>query len=352
MTNFNLQFDPYFDRISLLRATEQFKEPERLFLDLFYREVEESPDKYIRVDFYDEARRIAPFVHRKVKGQLIETKGQKAFIYEPPYIRHKMTITAEDMRKVLPGGQPYAGGSLADNVNGLIARKMYEGDRIISRREELMGIQGIVDCNIPIVDENGNEIGEDIVFTRNSNLVTTANWSNVSTADPMEDIREMARRIGDLTGVQADTVIIGSDIVPKFRNNANVKEQLDNRRMEDGLFSNRILSLGARYIGELEGFRIMSYNWKYLKPDPTHEVPGTLIWTDAFPTNKVVIGCSQARGIRMYGGIEDVDVTTPAMRYPKAWKDDELGIRFLQIESAPLTANTQPDCFGVYTVTV
>jgi hypothetical protein len=229
-----------------------------------------------------------------------------------------------------------------------------ELDDSISRREELMSVQAAFNKSITITDENGNEIDDAITFTRESELEFTASplWTSSSTCKPLTDIRTAAKLIAKHTGLNPDIAVHGSTNADNFLEATQVQTYL-NRNSGYALGSvqmtwiGELESMGAKFIGEIEGV-------KHFRYDAWYQDPATGTVTSMIPATKTLVGSSQARNIRHYGAIETVEADinlVRARRWPKFYDAKNLDpeVYGVQLHSAPLPVMHQPNAFAVIT---
>lgn len=347
------EFDQYKSVRSMLEAIIQWKEPQTFFQRLFFKEIKEHSTQYVEVDFRDETRRVAPFIHREGTGQTYSKTQFEKFIYEPPYIKPRENIEPKDLREVLEGESIHSTNTPGQRFVELRNTILKRLDDSISRREELMAIQAVFDKEIKIVDEDANEIADRITFTRASELDFSAStvWSDVSNAKPLQDVRKARRLITKRSGMNGNIAVMGRDAADEFLEVTSVQNVLDNRRMEMGSIRMQAIaeleSMGATWVGQVDGVDYFRYDVYYLDPITKTEL-------EMIPPGKVAIGSTEARNVRHYGSIDTLEAASgsvKARRFPKFYdsKDQDPEVYGIQIHSAPLPVTHQPNAFAVIT---
>lgn len=342
--------DTVFDRRSMLEALEELREPTTFFVKKFFANVIEFDTKHVDVDIFKGKRRVAAYVSRRAQGQKVDRIGYTTYTYDPPYLKPKMITTADDLLTRMMGETIYGNNMGPEQrAREMMAKDMTELEAIISRAEELQAVQAIFDASVEIHDEDGNDVVADISYPRDADLTIdlTATgktpWDN-SGVDIIADLRAWRRLCVQKSGVSSDILIMGSDAADTFWQNSDVRELLDNRRIDIGALVEEAQELGVVYIGNILGFDIYQVDEWYIPLGSSTE-------TAIVPAKKVLVGSTLARCDKLYGAIDDVENGLAAMaRYPKTWIENDPSARILQLHSAPLLVPTQVDAFLVATV--
>lgn len=343
------EFNALLDSRTMVAAVEQLKEPETFFLDTFAREMQIHQTKLIEIDLYDEDRLIAPFTLRRAEGQNVELKGFKKFIFEPPYSKPRITITPSDLDQVQPGelAQLTGGGTeMAARFVTLVNKAFRKLSGMMDRTEELMLIQAFFDRLTKVWDEEKKELlGEISYSSDNTSTLDTAvsvKWDN-SASDPIRDIQAKRSLINKYTGLNADTIIMGSDAADEFEDNVSVQRRLDNRRMEIGDWVGERSAKGGQYLGNIKGIDYWRVDQFFR--DPLTGAEGAMV-----PAKKVLLGSTDARVIRHRARIESFQALGAIAQYPKAWSQDDPESYTVQLHRAMLPAVHQPDAFAAFAV--
>lgn len=128
-----------------------------------------------------------------------------------------------------------------------------------------------------------------------------------------------------------------------FRSFKAVKEKLDTRRGSNSELETALKDLGeaVSYKGMYGDVAIVVYSGQYIEDDTKKNY---------LPDLSMVLGNTQARGLRTYGCIQDVDAQREGInasaRYPKNWvQTGDPAREFTMIQSAPLMLLADPDAF-------
>ncbi|WP_201748463.1 major capsid protein, partial [Escherichia coli] len=121
------------------------------------------------------------------------------------------------------------------------------------------------------------------------------------------------------------------------------REKLDTRRGSNSQLETAVKDLGeaVSYKGMYGDTAIVVYSGQYVEND---------VKKNFLPDNTMVLGNTQARGLRTYGCIQDADAQREGInasaRYPKNWvTTGDPAREFTMIQSAPLMLLADPDAF-------
>jgi len=325
--------------------------PPFMFLtNMFFSTKKQHGTKNIDFDIQKGKRRLAPFVNRMHEGKLVEKTNFKTQRFEPPYIKPKMVTDAEEILKRLPGEAVYVqDGSNAPSAraNRILGEDVTDMQMGLNRRIEWMSAKALFTGKVPVKGE-GVDYEIDLLYgsAQKVTLLTTARWSETSTADPIADLTNWKRQIKQLTGLIAKDVVLGRNASISLEDNAKIAEKLDNRRTEAGLLKYADLPEGAVYIGTLTkpGVDLFTYDEWYVDDDTQNEF-------EMVPENQVLIGATSARCRRHYAVISDVEAGNWEVEtFVKSWIVPDPSARFVMLQSAVITAIEQPEAFIVATV--
>lgn len=202
-------------------------------------------------------------------------------------------------------------------------------------------------------------------------------WSVPATAVPLTDLETHSALIQKACGEAPDTIIFGVNAFQLFLATTQVKDQLDNRKINRGTIGPVIGIGGAAPAGmEREGLNYLgyyiingkmcglySYSDYYLDPqDDVTELP-------YIETNNVVMLSSEARYNVYYAGIPKIIPAPEAMRnflpdsritvvnatqasqeYVRTYVDTKTETVYIELKKAPLVVPTDFNSFGRITV--
>lgn len=344
-----------FDLYAMLAVLEQRHVPNQFLLNMFFSESETHDTKQVSIDIEKGGKTLAPFVAPVHEGKVMVRDGYTTEVFTPPYIKPKMSTTAGDLLKRMPGEVVFSGTlSPEQRAAQRLAKDLIFLDDTITRTEEWMAAKGLFTGVVPVRGEGvsvnidfGYEGGEHTLT-----LATTDKWDVVdetATGDPIFDLEEWADDVMHRSGITPNTAVFGRGAYKAFINHPKTKEFLNNRRIELGNIDPEQVPDGAKRLGYLPeaGLTLYTYSEQYLDPD-------TESMASMVPDGAVLIGSTRAKCIRHYAVIQDVSAITEGLyavpRYPKTWITNDPSARWLLVQSAPLPTIHQPDAFQVVTV--
>ena len=129
-----------FDTRKMLGAIQEGNLKTKTFLrDRYFANVKTFDTARIDVDIVGKGnRKMAPFVHPKVGGKVMDREGYTTNSYEAPEISPMRVTTAEDMLKRQPGESIYGGKSPEQRAAEQLGSDLAWLDEKIARREEWM----------------------------------------------------------------------------------------------------------------------------------------------------------------------------------------------------------------------
>ncbi|NAJ77924.1 hypothetical protein GUB23_23915 [Escherichia coli] len=166
-------------------------------------------------------------------------------------------------------------------------------------------------------------------------------WSkrDKSTYDPTDDIEAYALNASGVVNI----IVFDPKGWALFRSFKAVREKLDTRRGSHSELETAVKDLGeaVSYKGMYGDTAIVVYSGQYVEND---------VKKNFLPDNTMVLGNTQARGLRTYGCIQDADAQREGInasaRYPKNWvTTGDPAREFTMIQSAPLMLLADPDAF-------
>lgn len=339
-----------FSLRSLIPMVSYMRLPTTFLLSTFFTMAEAVDSDTIDVDIERDGRQMAVFVSPLVEGHVVKDQGYVTSTFKPAYIKEKMNITPLDLMTRDPGTTVYAPqGSWDDRIAKRLTGNTEKLMKRIIRTEEWMAAQALTTgaCTV-----KGDGVNRQIDFNMlTSHKVTIAGatdkWSDLTNSRPDKDLKTWVQLILEDSGLNADIVICGVNAAQNFIENAEIRKQLDNRRMEMGRIGTTMRNQGARKIAELYDPDVDI--WTY--PSKYYDV-ATSSYKYLIPENMVLVGCTEARCERRYARIQDLDAGgNYAMPYfPKSWTTKDPSARWLMLQSAPLPLPVQIDGFVAATV--
>lgn len=328
---------------TMMEALRQNPVPKRFFQRRFFRKVKTSETTTVELDVQKTRRMLAGYTSPSSAANVVERDGFYTISAKPAYVKEKVPMRVADLLDRQMGEDIYNPIPAKARAAALLGEDLRILDERLIRREEFMCAEAILTGKVVIkgpglnhVVDFGYEVGEHIKFLSGSSL-----WDDPN-SDPMKTLDDARETINQRSGMLPDTCIVGRKAMWAILNNPNVKEHLDNTRMQMGIIKPSDFGGGVRFIGTLAPsmLDILVYDEMYTDPVDGEDKP-------LIPDDVVVLGSSQAMCMMNYGLIQNLKGLAAVPRFPLIWEDPDGGARWLQLESSPLPNLVQADAFMV-----
>jgi hypothetical protein len=333
----------YFDRRALIAVAEILKKPKTFLTNTFFRDSQEFSTKTVDVDLYEGRRRIAAYVRRGSEGQLVEKRGFQTNTFTPPYLKPKVAVFMDDVRKRIPGESIFSDGRIVPEAEAFIARMIDELDtEMISRNIEIQAKQALFDGQVVAYDEN-NAVLATISYGRNANLTyqTGTRWS-ANGANPLKTAREASRKTSQYGGSPVNICLMGTDAADYFVDLDTVQKALSKDWSTRGQLAYDLRDNGGIWLGYADGVDYWTLEEYTINPaDGTEEL--------AIPAKKALYTNINSPRSILYGGLELKDQPMGA-RGIKMYEIDDPESTVVQVHSAPLAVDHHPNNTAVVTV--
>ncbi len=336
-----------FETRTMLEALEQSYPPKTFLRDTFFTRENTSVNTHVDIDVRKGKRRVAPYVHPRAEGKVVERIGFKTHTYTPPYIKEKMPSTAQDFLSRGIGETIYgANDGPQQRAEKQMGKDLADLQDLIIRREETQASELLQTGKVTIVGDGLDDIIDFVIeSTHLPVLAGTDLWSHAD-SDPLKDLRHWKRLVVKDSGIVPTIAVMGFDVIDAFLVNAQVKDQLDNRRMVMGQIDPMMLPEGVTYYGTIKDVNLDLYTYEEWYIDPV-----TTVETPMVEPKKIMLGSPQARTYRNYGAIQDLKAGNAAVpMFPKSWETEDPSTRWVMLQSAPLLSLNQVDAFLCATV--
>ena len=320
-----------FDTAVLGRVVQALPAPAPFFLNSFFRAIQTETSAEIHFDVNKGSRRLAPFVSPIVAGQVVRSEGYSTQTFRPAYIKDKRVFDPERPFKRLAGER--IGGELApaQRMQALLASELQDQLDMLTRRQEVMAVEALRRGKVVIEGEHYPRVELD--FGRHADLTvaltSTARWGE-SGVSPFKDVQDWSLLVTKHSGTTANIVVMDVKAWELFSQDAQVQKLLDRFRGQDALHPT-VIGEGGRFMGSLGSLDIYVHAGWY-------EAPSTGQLTAYLPDYTVIVTGPDLEGVRAYGAIRDEDAGFQALPYfAKSWKENDPSVRYLLMQSAPLT---------------
>lgn len=325
--------------------------PKSFILETFFKIEKTFCTKSVDVDFVKGKRQLAPFIHPRNGGEIVENRTYTTKTYTPPTIAPKVVTDEEVIMGRMAGEALYSNVTPADRA---IAKQVEDFTDLKNQnkaRKEWMAAQTIFTGTIPIIGKGLDEV-IDFSFTNMETIVDDALKWDSPESDPLSDLKRWKKTVQKEGSVNCDICIMSDDVVDAFLRNATVMEMFDNRRFNLGVINPKVVAPGVNYIGTIQelGIEIYEYNEWYLD-NFTEE--GVEVEKPLVPEGTLALLSSSAQYSMYYGAVtialpkENKFVTMEGVDVPIAYMHDDPAALFFTLKSRPLTVPKQVDSWFV-----
>jgi len=313
--------------------------PFQNFLLNFFGQEYLSTDEQINFDKISDDKRIAVFINPRRPGEVIKTRGSSVVSYRPGYIKDKRTIDPTHVFKRKAGQPMNSGLTPSERYAATVVDLALVQVNALYRRLEWMAAQLLLNGTY---DMKGDDINVNVDFARKSSntiaLAGVKRWLGANTAvSPIEDLEDWVEQ----SEAPVRAIIMGKFAYRALRRDPKFKEQitLDSRlgvtnltQMPQKTSWEDITYRGALYGGTVP---LYTYTGTYTDPDSGVETP--------FIPDDALIGVPDSSyGYQCFSTIQDASANYETLPYyMKNWVEEDPGIPYLMLQSAPMLAHTR-----------
>lgn len=330
---------------SLTGAINEIKPPQRFLQDRFFSARQNFATEEVELSVLIGGRESAPFVRKD--GEAIPVSGYTEDFRKVvfPTIRIKRPQTASEvMFTRRPGSVIFPSrGEQQAAMNAHLARDLSRMQDLATNSLEVLCSQAIHSTiSYSVADEAHFQV--DYLKPAGHTLNGAAAWDGAS--QPYDDFLTAMRLINDEVGLNVTDVVLPADSADAFRNNADVKAHLDNRRtdVQELQLQNQFQESGALLIGMLYGGIAI---WEYDRSIGSDKlIPNG--------TAQFIANSPQAEKWVYYGAIPDMDALGDRLfvgrQFVKSKVHWDPSVRELLLHSRPLPVLRRAGCIVNMTV--
>lgn len=322
--------------------------PVRRFLTSTFFDVEEHDTKSFQIDIWKGSRRLAPVVHPKLAGKVVDREKFRTLEFTPPYLKPKKVTEVDHILTRQPGEAVYPIGANtpAQRAAALLGRDMAELDESIQRKVEVMAAEALFTGQVTVKGDGVDTVVDyDFDSTHLVTLSGAGLWS-ASTADILGNLKTWKRLVSKDSGMTATDVVMGSEAADALLKNEGLLKLLNTWNVNVGALNPMEMPDGVTYLGRLTavGLDLWTYDEWYLDEETDAEAP-------IVPEDKVLVIARSIRATVHYGVIQDLEAGNFASRvFAKSWVEKDPSARMLLVQSAPLPVVHQVNALLVATV--
>lgn len=314
-----------------------------LFLRIFFRESYPFSTEKVYLSQIPGLVNMALYVSPVISGKVIRSRGGTTSEFTPGYVKPKHEVNPQMTLRRLPDEDPQNLADPAYRRRRIILQNMKDEELAIAQVEEMQAVSAVLSGKYTMTGEAFEPVEVDMQRSARNNIVQAgaAAWSarDKETYDPTDDIETYAVNASGVVNI----IVFDPKGWSLFRSFKAVKDKLDTRRGSNSELETALKDLGqaVSYKGMYGDVAIVVYAGQYVEGG---------VQKNYLPDNTMVLGNTQARGLRTYGCIQDVDAQREGInasaRYPKNWvQTGDPAREFTMIQSAPLMLLADADEF-------
>lgn len=214
--------------------------------------------------------------------------------FEPPAYNEAFPLNVCELLNRMAGVDPYTAAyqEYAGQLVAMLAKRFKVIDDMIIRGVELQAAQILTTGLLNLTDKNGAAVYTLDFKAKTAHFPTVSTaWATAATATPLDDIKSLANLIRSNGKVNPNRITFGEGAWTNFLNTAQVKEALDNRRIETGRVIPEMDDSGAVFQGDMwigsYKYELWTYPEEYKDPqtgNPTKYIPDDLVVVDSTRT--------------------------------------------------------------------
>jgi len=327
----------------LLAVNEKKFKFDPLFLRIFFRESYPFSTEKVYLSQIPGLVNMALYVSPVISGKVIRSRGGTTSEFTPGYVKPKHEVNPQMTLRRLPDEDPQNLADPAYRRRRIILQNMKDEELAIAQVEEMQAVSAVLSGKYTMTGEAFEPVEVDMQRSARNNIVQAgaAAWSarDKETYDPTDDIETYAVNASGVVNI----IVFDPKGWSLFRSFKAVKDKLDTRRGSNSELETALKDLGqaVSYKGMYGDVAIVVYAGQYVEGG---------VQKNYLPDNTMVLGNTQARGLRTYGCIQDVDAQhegiNASARYPKNWvQTGDPAREFTMIQSAPLMLLADADEF-------
>jgi hypothetical protein len=296
----------------------------------------------VLVEFKDADRRMTPFVVENAGDTPVDRSGYYVMEFSPPMVAPSRLLTIDDLKRRGFGEALFSSSSPADRARALQMKDLADLDARITRREEWMCAQVMINNAVDLVEYADNQalgIARRLQFydQATTHTFTRANQWDQALGDVMGDVMAMCDLLME-RGLPASDLVIGGEVANFIRDNATIQALLDNRRYELGNIKPQEMYPGVAWMGQLNFGGYILDVWVVRETYVADNGASALY----FPTDAAMVTAPSC-GRLLYGAVTQIEPdkqfhTFAEKRVPKFVVNEDKDIRKLRLAAKPLAA--------------
>lgn len=286
--------------------------------DTFFSVAEYYPNGEVNIEIVKQGLQVAPFVAPEIGGQVMERLGRKVGTFTPPEIAPQRVITTKNLLAAAGNSEVtfIERDSTPESRQIRLVREDFDDlEKSITRREELMCSEALFKGQVTV---KGKGYQTQVIHFWDQadkpylELSGAAQWSNLTTADPIADIEVGIQKVQERSGITPTDVIMSPKTWAYARRNDRVILELDVKGLDIGEIygANKANRMGVRLVGRLAGVNIWTYSQTLLPQEN-----GVTVKTQVVPDDLILFASTDVPTEMAYGVVTITDVKAQTMRH-------------------------------------
>jgi len=334
---------PTFGYVSLTEAVNKIKVRNRFLRRMIFGQEDEHATKLVQTDLIIGNRKIAPFVRRGAPGRVVDKLGRKTSLFEPPSIRLKKPLTADDLLHTrAPGSAVHVVSGSGDPLQNYRMKRIGMEQMDLKERiyaaEEWMCAQALSGVITYVGEEVEFSIDMQMPAANKPTLSGGALWSAPTTATPLADIRGWKVLVSKATGLLPTMAVMTQAVFEAAIATTEVKDYMHKLNIDFGEIktSENIIEMGAERVARLNGVDWYVYNEVY---DDAADTEQSIVAVDRF-----VLVTPNSKNKTHYGAIDDLEAgTVIGQLFSKDWIEKDPSVYNVLVESHPCPVIHRPE---------
>ncbi|WP_276764777.1 major capsid protein [Phascolarctobacterium succinatutens] len=295
------------DTRTLLGVINRAYPPNPILTEIFFPNAVTFASEYIDVDYKKGGRSMAPFVVPGSKGVVMARDGFVTHSYKAPLMRPKRLLTADDLRKRMPGESVVSSRTAEERAAEYRSEDIAELTNMCIRRENYIAAKLLIDGQYTIegLADDGTTKKIDTIsfdFTQKQTLAGGETWDNAA-ADAYGNLQDASRTIRRNAGLIPTVALCSEKTSALLLQNKSIYEKMlipsrDTAALMS--FVPRLQSPELSRFGRIDALNLDLYTYEGVYNDEAGELQQYI------PDNYIIIGVP-GRGRRMYGAVTQVE---------------------------------------------
>ncbi len=320
------------------------------FMRMWFKERYHFNTQKVDLDHVPNKTKIAAYCSPMIGASVDRAQGYSTSSFMPAYVKSKHVVNP-NMTVARMAGENYAQPKTpAQRQAALVRQNLEMEEAAISSREELMCAEMVLTGKTVIDGDDIQEVHEIDTLRDDANTIVLSGdirWDKVDTEthDPVADFEEWAEASDGLI----DIAVMDKKAWAAFKKFKKVETALDTRRGSNSELETMCKDLGAAvsYKGYVGDVAVVVVAEEYIARDGSTK--------KVMPDHTVILGHTQARGVALYGAIQDLNAQNEGLdvgeRYHRDWiEGNDPAVRYTKSESAPAMYLVDTNRFVVVTV--